>query len=56
MAPSSSPMALTSVKWSHIRCSSEVRTRRYWARSGIARSQSFSTAMAYPTLFMIEDT
>ena len=37
-----------------MRWSSEVMTRRYFARSGTSSLQSFSTASAKPTLFMIE--
>ncbi len=56
IAPSSSPMAATSVRWSQMRCSSEVTTRRYFARSGASSLQSFSTVSAKPTLFMIDET
>ena len=38
-----------------MRCSSLPMTRMYWARSGISRPMSFSTALRKPKLFIIAD-
>ena len=42
--------------WSMIRESSEMMTRTYLHRSVISMPHSFSTAIAYPTLFMSGET
>ena len=46
MAPSSMPLVPSQIRWDEIRVSSDMMTRRPWARGGAWTPISFSTARA----------